>query len=89
MFLIADKQYTLIMVDPDVPYPELANNSHPLLHWLAFNNMVDGDGVLILGNNTQVYDCEGGEGGTCGTVVAHWTAGQQAERSILRQGHNS
>ena len=24
-----------------------------------------------------------------GTVVAHWTAGQQVARAILRQGHDS
>ena len=28
-------------------------------------------------------------GGIRGTVVAHWTAGQQVERLILRQGHDS
>ena len=28
-------------------------------------------------------------GGMCGTVVAHWTAGKQFERPIMRQGHNS
>ena len=28
-------------------------------------------------------------GGIRGTVVARWTAGQQVERSILRQGHGS
>ena len=28
-------------------------------------------------------------GGVCGTVVARWTASQQVELSILRQGHDS
>ena len=27
-------------------------------------------------------------GGIRGSVVAHWTAGQQVERSILRKGHD-
>ena len=27
--------------------------------------------------------------GICSTVVACWTAGQQAEQSILQQGHDS
>ena len=29
------------------------------------------------------------KGGIRGTVVARWTSGQQVERSILRQGHDS
>ena len=28
-------------------------------------------------------------GGIRGAMVAHWTAGQQVERLILRQGHDS
>ena len=29
------------------------------------------------------------DGVICGIVEAHWTAGQQVERSILHQGHDS
>ena len=28
-------------------------------------------------------------GGICGTLVAHWTAGQQVERAIMHLGHDS
>ena len=33
--------------------------------------------------------CVKNNGGIHGTVVARWTAGQQAKQSIMRQGHGS
>ena len=40
-------------------------------------------------NTHTIFDVESVRGGIRGTVVARWTAVQQVERSILRQGHDS
>ena len=47
---------------------------------VLFSNMLPGD---------QVYIGLIHEGGIRSSVIARWTADQQADRSILRQGHDS
>ena len=50
---------------------------------------VDGNYVTVKqGTDTRVIVISLQKGGSRGTVVAHWTVGQQVERSILHLGHS-
>ena len=43
-FSFSDKHYTMLMVDPDVPFATVGTNARPLLHWLMINMAVDANG---------------------------------------------
>ena len=55
-----------------------------------YTNTKERNGQYYFDINIDTYQLSSsGSRGIRGTVVVRWTAGQQVERSILRQGHDT
>lgn len=49
------KRYTVLELDPDVPFSTIGTNELPLLHWLSLNNEVNAAGELEQGTDLKSY----------------------------------